>query len=68
MASEVFAQTANHLWQSTIFALTAPLLTLAFRKNRTKIGYALWLAASLKFLVDSQVSINHPISLRSRSH
>jgi len=41
----------NHLWQSTIFALAAALLTLAFRKNRAQIRYALWLAASLKFLI-----------------
>src|SRR6185312_11232636 len=41
----------NHLWQSTIFALAAALLTLAFRKNRANVRYALWLAASLKFLV-----------------
>lgn len=47
----MLAALTNHLWQSTIFALAAALLTLAFRKNRAQIRYALWLAASLKFLV-----------------
>jgi beta-lactamase regulating signal transducer with metallopeptidase domain len=41
----------NHIWQSTIFALLAALLTLAFRNNRASVRYWLWLAASLKFLV-----------------
>ncbi len=42
---------ANHLWQSTLFAALAVLLTLAFRKNQARIRHHLWLAASLKFLV-----------------
>jgi bla regulator protein blaR1 len=41
----------NHLWQSTLFAITAGLLTLALRKNRARARYWLWLAASVKFLV-----------------
>jgi bla regulator protein BlaR1 len=42
---------ANHLWQSTLFAALAGLLTLAFRKNRAAVRYGLWLAASCKFLI-----------------
>jgi len=42
---------ANHLWQSTLFAAVATLLTLALRKNRAQTRYWLWLAASLKFLI-----------------
>jgi bla regulator protein BlaR1 len=42
---------ADHLWQSTLFAIAAALLTLVLRKNRAKIRYRLWLAASLKFLL-----------------
>lgn len=42
---------ANHLWQSTLFATAAWLLTLALGKNRAQIRYAVWLAASVKFLV-----------------
>jgi bla regulator protein BlaR1 len=42
---------ANHLWQSTLFAAVACLLTLALRRNRAQIRYRLWLVASIKFLV-----------------
>jgi uncharacterized protein (TIGR03435 family) len=41
----------NHLWQSTLFAALAGLLTLALRKNHARARYWLWLVASLKFLV-----------------
>lgn len=41
----------NHLWQSTLFAAVAGLLTLALRKNHARVRYWLWLVASLKFLV-----------------
>jgi uncharacterized protein (TIGR03435 family) len=41
----------NHLWQSTLFAAAAGLLTLMLRKNHARARYWLWLAASLKFLV-----------------
>ena len=41
----------NHLWQSTLFAVVAGLLTLMLRKNHARARYALWLAASLKFLI-----------------
>lgn len=42
---------ANHLWQSTLFAVAAALLSIAFRKNRAKVRYWLWFSASVKFLV-----------------
>ncbi len=42
---------ANHLWQSTLFAAAAWLLTLAVRKNRAAVRYWIWLAASVKFLI-----------------
>src|SRR6267143_325325 len=42
---------ANHLWQSTLFAAVAGLLTLALRRNRAQMRYWIWLAASLKFLI-----------------
>jgi bla regulator protein BlaR1 len=41
----------NHLWQSTLFAITAGLLTLALGNNHARARYWLWLAASAKFLV-----------------
>jgi bla regulator protein BlaR1 len=42
---------ANHLWQSTLFAAVAGLLSLALRKQRAQVRYAIWLAASVKFLI-----------------
>jgi bla regulator protein blaR1 len=42
---------ANHLWQSTLFAIVAAVAILALRKNQASLRYHLWLAASLKFLV-----------------
>jgi bla regulator protein blaR1 len=41
----------NHLWQSTLFASIAGLLTLILRKNHARTRYWLWLAASVKFLI-----------------
>ncbi len=41
----------NHLWQSTLFAAAAGLLTLVLRKNHARVRYWLWLAASAKFLI-----------------
>lgn len=41
---------ADHLWQSTWFALGAWLLTLVVRRD-AKLRYWIWFAASLKFLI-----------------
>lgn len=41
----------NHLWQSTLFAGAAGLLTVVMRKNPARTRYWIWLAASVKFLV-----------------
>ena len=41
----------NHVWQSTLFAAPAGLLTLILRKNQARTRYWLWLTASLKFLI-----------------
>jgi len=48
--SGVSAAVANHLWQSTLFAVGAAMVTLPLRKNRAQVRYRLYLAASLKFL------------------
>lgn len=42
---------ANHLWQSTLFAAGAGLLTLLLRANSAHVRYCVWLAASVKFLI-----------------
>jgi bla regulator protein blaR1 len=48
---------ANHLWQSTLFAGLAGLLTLALRKNHARVRHSLWFAASCKFLVPLSILI-----------
>lgn len=45
------AALVNHLWQSTLCAALAWVLTLALRGNAARIRYWIWFAASLKFLV-----------------
>ena len=47
----------NHLWQSTLFAAVAGLLTLALRKNSARARHAVWLVASCKFLIPCSVLI-----------
>jgi uncharacterized protein (TIGR03435 family) len=42
---------ANHVWQSSLFAAVAGLLSLVLRKQRAQVRYGLWLAASVKFLI-----------------
>ena len=42
---------ANHLWQSTLFAAAAGLLTLVLRKNPARVRHWIWMAASVKFLM-----------------
>jgi bla regulator protein BlaR1 len=45
------AALVNHLWQSTLVAALAWLVTMALRRDRAGVRYGVWLAASLKFLV-----------------
>ena len=48
---------ANHLWQSTLCVCAIGLLTVFLRNNRAAVRYALWLAASLKFLLPFSVLV-----------
>src|SRR6187455_1213026 len=48
---------ANHIWQSTIFAIGVGALTLLFRKNSAVVRYRLWLIASVKFLIPFSVLV-----------
>src|SRR4051812_2776662 len=50
-SDSMMASIANHLWQSTLVAGFAGLLTLAFRRHHAHVRHGVWLAASLKFLV-----------------
>ncbi len=54
----------NHLWQSTLFAAAAALLTLVFRDSRAAVRYRIWLSASLKFLVPFSVLMDAGSHLR----
>src|SRR6266480_3012793 len=45
------AALGDHLWQSTLFAVVAGLLTLILINNHARARYWLWLAASMKFLI-----------------
>ncbi len=42
---------ADHLWQSSVFAVAAVVLMLSLRKAPARVRYAVWFAASVKFLV-----------------
>ena len=42
---------ANHLWQSTLFAAAAWVLSVALRRNSARVRHSIWLAASAKFLL-----------------
>ena len=42
---------ANHLWQSTLFAAAAWLITIFLKKNRARVRYWIWFSVSIKFLV-----------------
>jgi beta-lactamase regulating signal transducer with metallopeptidase domain len=46
---------ANHLWQSTLFAVLAGALAAALRENRAHVRYWVWFLASFKFLVPFSV-------------
>jgi len=50
-AAQLTGAMSNHLWQSTLFAAFVALVTLGFRKSQARIRFALWLAASIKFLI-----------------
>ena len=55
---QMIGEWINHLWQSTLFAVAAALVTLAFRKNRAQVRYWVWLTASVKFLVPFALLMN----------
>ena len=47
----MISELANHLWQSTLFAVAVGLLTLMCRKNHASVRYWLWFSASVKFFI-----------------
>jgi bla regulator protein BlaR1 len=67
MIPAAFAPLASHLWQSTLFAAVAGLLTLTLRRNQARVRYWLWIAASYKFLVPFSwlVTLGHQFEWRA---
>ena len=53
----MMAAITNHLWQSTLFAIAAGVLTLVLRQNHARARYAIWLAGSAKFLVPFSILV-----------
>ena len=55
---------ANHLLQSTVFAVVAGALTLFLRNTHARTRYWIWLTASMKFLIPFSlfVAIGHWLS------
>jgi len=51
LSSSLGAALANHLWQSTLFVGAAWLLSLLLRRYSARLRYAIWLTASVKFLL-----------------
>lgn len=49
---------ANHLWQSTVFAMIAALLALSLRRADARARHWIWLAASVKFLIPFSLLIS----------
>jgi beta-lactamase regulating signal transducer with metallopeptidase domain len=47
----VMTAVLDHLWQSTLFAGAAALVTLLFRDQAARVRFWLWFAASVKFLL-----------------
>ena len=53
----VLSSLFNHLWQSTLIAAVAGMLTLLLRRNHAEARYWLWLVASVKFLIPFSVLV-----------
>ena len=50
-ATDVLAALGDHLWQSTWVAAGAAVLVWMFRRHRAGVRAAIWLAATLKFVI-----------------
>lgn len=47
----LWRQLADHLWQSTMFAVAVWLIAFLLRNSRARVRYGLWLTASVKLLL-----------------
>ncbi|HWE53618.1 MAG TPA: M56 and DUF3738 domain-containing protein [Bryobacteraceae bacterium] len=48
----------NHLWQSTLFAAAAGLLSVGLRSNRAQVRFWIWFSTSIKFLIPFTLLMN----------
>jgi TonB family protein len=48
---------ADHLWQTTLFALFVVAATFALRRGPAKVRHALWMLASVKLLIPASVLV-----------
>jgi bla regulator protein blaR1 len=62
------AAVANHLWQSSVFAVAAWLTALQLRRNRAHVRHWIWLAASVKFLIPFSLLMDLGGFLRKPQH
>ena len=67
MIPDSLSPIANHLWQSTLFAGVAGLLTLILRNNPARVRHWIWVTASLKFLVPFSLLIALGSNVGSRT-
>ena len=54
----MIAALTNHLWQTTLFVGAVAVIAMVLRRNSAQIRYALWMSASLKFLIPFSVLVN----------
>jgi uncharacterized protein (TIGR03435 family) len=47
----MISELANHVWQSTLFAVAVGLLAMMCRRNHASVRYWLWFSASVKFFI-----------------
>ena len=50
-------QVLNHLWQSTLFASAAWLVTIFLKKNRARIRFWIWFSVTVKFLIPFSIIV-----------
>src|SRR6516164_632719 len=65
----MIAQLTNRLWQSTVFCLAVAITAFLLRPHRAHVRYALWFAASVKFLLPFSllVSLGALVPIRTAS-
>src|SRR4051812_40043693 len=61
-----FSALLDHLWQSTLFAGGAGLLTLGLRRYQARVCYWIWVSTSIKFLLPLSMLVQLGAHLRSQ--